>query len=156
LGDVLGHRYERRGNEDDLKEALELLHKTVDITPNHHPRLIWALNTLGVQLSRGYDRTYNDDYLDEALQVAQRTIDITPSTDPDLAAHFYNLASNFSRRRERTGAEVDLEQAVRAALQSWDCSHSPPLVRLKASALALHLLRISLKLEDAYILSRKV
>jgi tetratricopeptide (TPR) repeat protein len=156
LGDILGHRYERRGNEDDLKEALELAHKTIDITPNDHPRLIWALNNLGIQLSRGYDRTNNDDYLDEALQVAQRTIDITPSADPDLAAHFYNLASNLSRRYERRGTEVDLEQAVRAAIQSWDCSHSPPFVRLKSSALALHLLRISLKLEDAYILSRKV
>jgi tetratricopeptide (TPR) repeat protein len=156
LGDLLGHRYECIGNENDLKEALELARKTIDIIPNDHPGLVWALNNLGVQLIRAYDRTNNGDYLDEGLQVAQRAVDITPSTDPDLASNFYILATNLNSRYERTKAEVDLEQAVRAALQSWDCSHSPPFIRLKASALALHLLRVSLKLEDAYILSRKV
>lgn len=156
LGDVLGHRYEHRGNEGDLKEAIDLLHKAVAIAPSTHPKRIWVLTTLGVQLIRGYDRTMNNDYLDEALKVAQQTVDITPPTDPDLAAHLYNLASNYSRRHQCAGAEDDLKQAVKAALQSWNCSNSPPFVRLKSSALAVHSLRLSQRLEEAYTLTNQV
>ncbi|CRG85866.1 hypothetical protein PISL3812_02870 [Talaromyces islandicus] len=83
LGLQLGRRYERTGNLEDLKEAIERVRESIETTPSDHPDRGWRLSNLGLQLGRRYERTGNVKDFDEAIQRTRESIETTPSDHPD-------------------------------------------------------------------------
>lgn len=110
-------RFERTGNLENLTNAIQNLHRAVQLTPDGHADLPARLNNLGNLLSRRFERTGNLKDLSNALHNQQCTVQLTPDEHAQLAGRLNNLGISYLRRFEHTGAVKDMYNAIQYATQ---------------------------------------
>ncbi|PON27277.1 hypothetical protein TGAM01_v203658 [Trichoderma gamsii] len=123
---IVGRRYERMGDLEDLNQSVRITGMAVEATntldETVHPSRCHFLNNYGMWLGRRFERLGNTRDLDEAIQVTNEAKEATSHTDLERAGRLSNLGHWLAERFERFGATEDLdwaasisEEAVRAA-----------------------------------------
>jgi tetratricopeptide (TPR) repeat protein len=97
---------------DDLEQAVAILTRAVDLTPDGHPNKPKQLNNLGGVLHERFQRLGSMDDLERAVMIQTRAVDLTPDGHPDKPKRLNNLGSVLQARFQRLGGMEDLEQAV--------------------------------------------
>ncbi len=124
LGIGLLTRYQLRGTEKDLDEALELLEQGAGEDTPDTPASVSVLGflfNLGNGLWIRYRRTGDLAALDRALRLFTQVAEATPTDSVDRAACLNSLAVGFAERYERTGDEAalrDCADRLREALKT--------------------------------------
>jgi hypothetical protein len=71
LGIKLRFLYERKGEMNDLEEAIWTAQQAVELTPADHPDRATHLNNIGVFLQRRYERRGEIRDLEESIQTGR-------------------------------------------------------------------------------------
>ncbi|GIF77255.1 hypothetical protein [Asanoa siamensis] len=119
LGMALRLRFERRGDPQDLDDAVLAGQIAVDSTPDGPERTMYAAN-LGARLQARYLRDGDPADLNEAVDTTRIAVDGMRAADPARAKHVSNLGLALRMRFERFGDPADIDEAVvvgRAALE---------------------------------------
>jgi tetratricopeptide (TPR) repeat protein len=135
IGRMLGWRFERTGNLDNLNRAIEFTNMAVEILPSDHPDQVALLGNLGKWLGRRFERAGAIEDLNRAIEVTDIAVagTVIPPGHPDRAALLNNLGSLLGRRFERTGVIEDLNRAIEVtemAVISTSLDHSDRAGRL--------------------------
>jgi tetratricopeptide (TPR) repeat protein len=113
LGNVLGLRFERRGDPADIKTAVAWSREAVSATPKGERW--WLLHNLSINLAACHEILGSPDDLNEAIDTARDALASDPPRDRS-AALVSNLAGLLHDRFERDGSIDDLRAAL--ALQA--------------------------------------
>ncbi|KAF8543384.1 CHAT domain-containing protein [Trichophaea hybrida] len=150
----LASRYRRKGNLDDLQQAIQQTQAAATATPLGHPlrgasltnlfiALSWRferladvddmrqaifravrLGNLGSRLHTRFERTRDLGDLQQAIFLAEQALTATPLNHPYRSANLENLGYWLTSRFERLGDPDDLQQAI---LQSKESVALTPL-----------------------------
>ncbi|KAG1732626.1 CHAT domain-containing protein [Suillus paluster] len=127
LGIALLTRFERRGNGQDLDNAITHLREELGLYPVGHPYRGGSLNNLGGGLFTRFEQRGNDQDLDEAITLNMEALAFHPVGDPQRPVPLNNLASQLCARFRRRGNSQDLDKAIalhREALALHPVGHS--------------------------------
>ncbi|KAG1786712.1 uncharacterized protein HD556DRAFT_1505337 [Suillus plorans] len=116
LAVMLHTRFERRGNDKDLDQAIALQTERLALCPY-----------LATQLSSRFHYRGNDEDLDEVITRHREMLTLRPVGHTDRSSSLYNLANLLSLRFDRRGNDEDLDQASalhREALALLPLSHT--------------------------------
>jgi tetratricopeptide (TPR) repeat protein len=135
IGRMLGRRFERTENLDDINRAIEFTNIAVDILPSDHPDQVALLGNLGTWLGRRFGRVGAIEDLNRAIEVTDIAVagTVIPPSHPDRSALLNNLGSWLGRRFERVGMTEDLNHAIEVtekAVESTPLDHSDRAGRL--------------------------
>ncbi|KAK4194022.1 CHAT domain-containing protein [Triangularia verruculosa] len=106
-------RYQQKGNEQDLNEAVRLGSRALEAIQRDHPYRTTILNNLGHTLILQYEATGRREALDQAIQGAEEVLDLTAANHPCRPWALSELGSYLSHRYEGTGAPRDIDEAIR-------------------------------------------
>ncbi|KAG1846241.1 hypothetical protein DFJ58DRAFT_730623 [Suillus subalutaceus] len=109
---MLQTRFERRGHEEDLDQAIAHQRETLALFPVDHPDRSTSLNNLATQLSLRFQHQGNDKDLDQAITLHREALALRPVDHPDQSSSLSNLAAELSSRFEYRGNDEDLDQAI--------------------------------------------
>ncbi|KZV64318.1 TPR-like protein [Peniophora sp. CONT] len=112
LGCLLNARFKRFGRSDDNDEAISVLQRILDITPDDDPEKPLSLNNLGVYLRSRFELAGEIEDLEAAILIQRRAAEITPDGHLDKPMYMNNLGISLQRRFERTDELGDLEDAI--------------------------------------------
>ncbi|KAG2745480.1 hypothetical protein P692DRAFT_201848294 [Suillus brevipes Sb2] len=139
LSVMLMTRFERRGSDDDLDEAITLQSEllvshpvALALRPVGHTDRSMSLNNLANQLSTRFDHRGNAEDLDEAIALHREALALRPSLN--------NLANRFSTRFDHRGNADDLDEAIalhREALALHPVGHTDRSMSLNNLAVQL-------------------
>ncbi|KAH7125905.1 hypothetical protein EDB81DRAFT_889623 [Dactylonectria macrodidyma] len=104
--DRLGAKYQLTGDMKNLVEAIEMVHKSVVVTPGDHPGLAGRIHNLGSMLELRRERCEAIQDLDEAIDLGRRL--------PGYAPRVTQLGNKYSR----AGALADLDEAIQMAREA--------------------------------------
>ncbi|KAH6902034.1 CHAT domain-containing protein, partial [Coprinopsis sp. MPI-PUGE-AT-0042] len=104
----------RTGDLATMTEAIPVLHRVVQLTPEGHTDLPSFLNNLGILLHCRFEHTGDLADITEAISVQHRAVQLTPKGHGHLATFFKNLGRSFRHRFERTGDPSDITEAISA------------------------------------------
>ena len=143
LGNVLGMRFEERGDPADLDVAIHWSRASAAATPPHERW--WILHNLSANLGIRYEMLGRPADLDEALATAR---DAQASEQPESARTVlaHGVAALLLDRYERDGALDDLQSCVdvaRAAGSAGPRQERAALLVLLATALQRHAEHVS-------------
>lgn len=122
--------FERRGQREDLDEAIAKLRYAVAETREHHEGYATMLEFFGVMLDIRYERIGAIEDIEEAIRIAHQVVEITPDDHSDFAGRLSRLAYKLEHRYKRKGVMEDLEKAIRITRQIIDIksdNHHPDL-----------------------------
>ncbi|KAH6877413.1 CHAT domain-containing protein [Coprinopsis sp. MPI-PUGE-AT-0042] len=111
-GVELMRQFLRTGDLAD--EAIPVLHRVVQLTPEGHTDLPAVLNNLGILLHCRFEHTGDLADITEAISVQHRAVQLTPKGHGHLATFFNNLGRSFRHRFECTGDLSDITEAISA------------------------------------------
>ncbi len=123
----------RTGDRSALEEAVRLLQRAVDATPDGHPDRAGWLSGLGIALRTRFERTGVLADLDAAVEAGRAAVDAAPADHPDRAATLLNLGLALHARFERTGVPADLDAAVDAGRAAVGVELAPARIRVRAA-----------------------
>ncbi|GFG20210.1 hypothetical protein IFM5058_10514 [Aspergillus udagawae] len=106
----------------ELEEAITMIRKAVNATPEDHPDRAGRLNNLGLRLGQRYSRTGAMADLQEAIVMIRKAINATPEDHPDQAIFLSNLGLQLGHSYLRTGAMTDLEEAITVSRKVVDAT----------------------------------
>ncbi|KAG1823180.1 CHAT domain-containing protein [Suillus variegatus] len=112
LAGLLGTRFEHRGNDKDLDQAIVLQTEALALLPVGDTTRYMPLNNLAVHLSTRFDRRGNDDDLDQAIALHGEVLALLPVGDPYRFRTLNSLMIQLSTRFDRRGNDEDLDQAI--------------------------------------------
>ncbi|KAG1788521.1 CHAT domain-containing protein [Suillus variegatus] len=112
LAGLLGTRFEHRGNDKDLDQAIVLQTEALALLPVGDTTRYMPLNNLAVHLSTRFDRRGNDDDLDQAIALHGEVLVLLPVGDPYRFRTLNSLMIQLSTRFDRRGNDEDLDQAI--------------------------------------------
>jgi CHAT domain-containing protein/tetratricopeptide (TPR) repeat protein len=121
---ILMHRYNARGDVDDLNRALFWLEEAVKATPVTSPDLPDFLNNLGYGLLARFKRMGQDVDLEKAIRLLRQAVQATPPESPGVPGYLNNLGNALRVSYARTGLEADLEEAI--AIYQQAVQATPP------------------------------
>ncbi|KZV60883.1 hypothetical protein PENSPDRAFT_322009 [Peniophora sp. CONT] len=152
LNNLLGVRFERCGRREDNDEAILLLLRILDITPDGNPNKPSLLNNLGNSLQRRFEHVGELEDLEDAILVQHRAVDLTPDGHPDKPTSMNNLGNALRIRFERVGELRDLEAAISLMLCAIELTpdghpHKPGYMSNLGESLRLRFERVG-KLAD--------
>ncbi|KAG1831506.1 hypothetical protein EV424DRAFT_1571485 [Suillus variegatus] len=115
----LSSRFQHRGNDEDLDEAIALHREALALCPVGHTYRPSSLNNLANLLSLRFDRRGNDEDLDEAIALDREVLALRPVGHTDQSGSLNDLAnilySRFDHRGNREDPDESLEN-LRCAL----------------------------------------
>ncbi|KAG1809808.1 CHAT domain-containing protein [Suillus plorans] len=109
---MLGTRFERRGNDKDLDEAIEVQMEALALHPVGHIDRSKSLSNLANGLSSRFDHRGNDEDLDEAIALDREALALHPVGHTDWSMLLNNLAVRLSCRFDHRGNEEDLNESI--------------------------------------------
>ncbi|KAG1727982.1 TPR-like protein [Suillus lakei] len=112
LGVLLGTRFKRRGNDEDLDRAIALEREALALRPVGHTDRSGSLNNLANQLSTRFSHRGNDRDLDEAIALDREALGLCPVGHTDRSGSLNNLAVRLSTRFSHRGNDGDLDEAI--------------------------------------------
>jgi hypothetical protein len=98
------------------------------------------LGNYGIMLRLQYKRTRQIDDQNEANRVARQTVEIAPRDHSDLVSWLDALANVLDYRYEEMWEMDDLEEAIQVSTEATKAEPATPLVRIRASTVAVGLL----------------
>jgi tetratricopeptide (TPR) repeat protein len=138
LGIALRTRFQRYGELDDLRAAIEHFQVATEHAdaPLH---ISHAFNNLGTSLAVSFEAVGELAELDRAVQVLRRSLDLVEGT-PEAAAVQCNLGNALETRFEQVGDVGDLQAAVTMHQQAVaSCAEGHPDLPLRLTNLAFSL-----------------
>ncbi|KAG2153595.1 CHAT domain-containing protein [Suillus bovinus] len=160
----LSSRFEHRGNDEDLDEAIALHREALALRPVG-PQIDSSLNiNLAIELSSRFQHRGNDDDLDQAIALHREALALRPSHrgneedldqpialhrealalrpvgHPDRSISLSNLATELSSHFQHRGNEEDLDEVIalhREALASRPLTHADRSMSLNNLAIEL-------------------
>ena len=128
LGTALRFRYSLTGDVSDLREAINRLRASVDVTPTNDPGLAMRLSNLGYALTDRHRRFGAATDLDEAIEITQQAVDHATPGSLDYARYLGNLCGDLvnrsHRHADRDSKESDLRRARETGRAAVDAT--PP------------------------------
>ncbi|PPR05158.1 hypothetical protein CVT26_012244 [Gymnopilus dilepis] len=112
LAGWLSERFKSTGNPAEISEAIEVLERSVDLTPEGDPDLIERLNNLGNAFLRRFELTGDLEDISGSIEKHRHAIRLAPDTFEDLSDMLSNLGNSLSLRFGRTGNLSDVSEAV--------------------------------------------
>ncbi|KAG1828839.1 CHAT domain-containing protein [Suillus variegatus] len=109
---MVGIRFERRGDQEDLGQAITLQREALALHPVGHTNRFESLKNLANQLSSHFDQRGNDEDLDQAIALNREALTLCPVGHTDRPTLLNNLAVRLSSRFHRRGNYEDLDQAI--------------------------------------------
>ncbi|MFI8912808.1 CHAT domain-containing protein [Streptomyces sp. NPDC053513] len=110
LGAALRDRYDRRGDPEDLSEAITVFQEVLSNTPEHAPQRAGFVANLVTAL--GHERSTTSWDLGESVRRAREALRLTPEGHPFRAQNLTNLSSALRNRYDHLGAQADIDEAV--------------------------------------------
>ncbi|KAG2130307.1 CHAT domain-containing protein [Suillus bovinus] len=104
LAVMLGTRFERRGSDKDLDDAIALCREALALRP--------SLNNLANRLSSRFDHRGNGKDLDDAIALCREALDLLPVGHTDRSGSLNNLGSILSSRFDHRGNGEDLDDTI--------------------------------------------
>ncbi|KAH6888900.1 CHAT domain-containing protein [Coprinopsis sp. MPI-PUGE-AT-0042] len=114
IGVDMMREFERTGDLITVNEAIAVLYRAVQLTPEGHADLPGHLNNLGISFKCRFEHTGDLSDITEAISAQHRAVQLTPKGHADLPACLNNIGSSFQRRFERTGDLSDIAEAISA------------------------------------------
>ncbi|KAH6902055.1 CHAT domain-containing protein [Coprinopsis sp. MPI-PUGE-AT-0042] len=111
-------QYGRTGDLVTITEAITVLHRAVQLTPEGHAGLPTVLNNLGNAFQRRFEYTGDLSDIVEAISTQQRSVQLTPEGHANLPACLNNLGTSFRCRFKHTGDLSDIAKAISAQHQT--------------------------------------
>jgi len=108
----LASRYQRKGNLDDLLQAIQQAKEAATATPPDHPLRAACLNIRFVTLSWRFERTANIDDLRQAILWGEEALAAAPKGNLFRAVCLQNFSNTLNLRFQRTGVLDHLQQAI--------------------------------------------
>jgi CHAT domain-containing protein/tetratricopeptide (TPR) repeat protein len=108
LANQLYTRFEHRGNDEDLDEAIALHREWLAL----HPDRSSSLSNLANQLSIRFDHRGNVEDLEEAITLDREALALRPADHPDRSSSLNHLAVRLSTRFDHKGNDEDLDEAI--------------------------------------------
>ncbi|KAG1727707.1 CHAT domain-containing protein [Suillus lakei] len=112
LAAQLSTRFEHRGNDEDLDQAIVLHREALALHPVGHTDRSKSLNNLANQLSTRFEHRGNDEDLDQAIALHREALALCPVGHTDRSKSLGSLANQLSTRFEHRGNDEDLDQAI--------------------------------------------
>ncbi|KAG1747616.1 TPR-like protein [Suillus lakei] len=112
LGVMLGTRFERRGNDEDLDRAIALEREALALCPVGHTDRSLSLNNLANRLSTRFSHRGNDGDLDEGIALHREALALRPVGHTDRSSSLNNLAVQLSTRFSHRGNDGDLDEGI--------------------------------------------
>ncbi len=78
-----------------MEEAIQLVQRALDGTPDDHPHRTQRLGNLGSHLGERFSRTGDLNDLEEAIRLGQLVSDATSEDLPERVTHLYNQAGRL-------------------------------------------------------------
>ncbi|KAG1871575.1 hypothetical protein F4604DRAFT_2013560 [Suillus subluteus] len=107
---------QRRGNGQDIDEAVTLLKETLALHPaghpNRDPKQFGSLHNLVNQLSIHFEHQSNDQDLDQAISLSREALALLPTDHLNWSKSLNNLANQLSAHFEHRGNVQDLDDAM--------------------------------------------
>jgi hypothetical protein len=116
-------KYERGGELDALRAAIDLLRQVVADTPDNHPGRGSFLFNLGGLLRKLFAQVDDLDVLDEGIQAFRRVMVFTPPDDPEYGERLSYLSAALRCRFESTQELSVLEEAIVLGRQAVNITH---------------------------------
>ncbi|KAH6867440.1 CHAT domain-containing protein [Coprinopsis sp. MPI-PUGE-AT-0042] len=110
----LMRQFERTGDLETITEAIAVLHRAVQLTPEGHANLPGRLTNLGISFRRRFECTGDPSDIAEAISTQRRAVQLTPKGHANLPACLTNLGNSFTRCFEHTGNLSDIVEAISA------------------------------------------
>ncbi|KAH6911835.1 TPR-like protein [Coprinopsis sp. MPI-PUGE-AT-0042] len=107
-------QFERMGDLAAVTEAIAVLDRAVQLTPEGHPDLPGYLNNLGNSFLSRFERTGDLFDIAEAISAQHRAVELTPEGHADLPNFLNNLGSSLQRHFEHAGNLSDIGEAISA------------------------------------------
>jgi 5-methylcytosine-specific restriction endonuclease McrA len=126
LANDLFIRFEQRGINKDLNEAITLRKQGLDVLPVGHPGRSNTLNNLGNELSSRFTHQSNENDINEVITLYREVLALYPVGHPHRSESLNNLASALSTCFQQQGNEEQLDEAItfhREALDLWPVTH---------------------------------
>jgi hypothetical protein len=142
LGTWLSRRFEVTKKMDDLNRAVEAAQLAVKETPIGHPKRACRLNNSANRRYRQYEETKEIEHLNEAINMSKMAVEATGIDEAGRAGRLKNLGNRLRVRYERLystddlqitnelQSTSDLQSALEAYKEGWQCSASPPTIRI--------------------------
>ncbi|KAG1724849.1 CHAT domain-containing protein [Suillus lakei] len=112
LGVMLGTRFGRRGNDEDLDRAIALHREALALCPVGHTDRSSSLNNLANRLSTRFSHRGNDGDLDEGIALHREALALCPVGHTDRSKSLNNLAVELSTRFSHRGNDGDLDEGI--------------------------------------------
>ncbi|KAG2151579.1 uncharacterized protein EDB93DRAFT_1327639 [Suillus bovinus] len=100
------------GHDEDLDEAIALYREALALRPVGHTDRSASLNNLARQLSSRFQQRGNDEDLDRAIVLDREALALCPAGQTDRSTSLNTLATQLSTRFHHRGSDEDLEQSI--------------------------------------------
>lgn len=110
LSSLLGKRYKRTGDLDDLEQAIKQSAEIVAATPSSHPKRPQRLTSLSNYLFKGFNRLGALDDLEKATQACEGAVTATPPDHPNRVDMLNNLSCCLYSRLSGSGCWTTLRK----------------------------------------------
>ncbi|KAH6902046.1 CHAT domain-containing protein [Coprinopsis sp. MPI-PUGE-AT-0042] len=105
-------QFKRTGDLATITEAIAVLNRAVQLTPEGHADLPGCLNNLGNSFQCRFERTGDLSDIAEAISVQRRAVRLTPKGHASLPGFLNNLGNSFQCRYGCTGNLSDIAEAI--------------------------------------------
>ncbi|KAG1841252.1 hypothetical protein F4604DRAFT_1690386 [Suillus subluteus] len=112
LSMVLSIRFEHRGSDEDLDQAIALQREALALCPVGHTDRSVSLNNLANLLCTRFDHRGNGEDLDHAIGLQREALALCPVGHTDWSMSLNNPANLFSTWFDHRGSGEDLDQAI--------------------------------------------
>ncbi|KAG1767672.1 CHAT domain-containing protein [Suillus occidentalis] len=109
---MLATRFEHRGSDEDLDQAITLQSESLALHPVGHPDRSSSLNNLANQLFTRFGHRGNAKDLDQAIALHREALALRPVGHTLRSSSLDNLAVQFSTRFDHRGNVEDLDEAI--------------------------------------------
>jgi CHAT domain-containing protein/tetratricopeptide (TPR) repeat protein len=124
LAGSLKRRYQRRGLDADLDEAIELYRKAVEASfPGERASYLNGLGTVLTVRNREEGREASWEDVDEAVRCHQECVSLTPDHSPMRTARLHNYGNSQLDRFYQQGELPDLEGSIESLAEA--VAHTP-------------------------------
>ncbi|KAH6910854.1 CHAT domain-containing protein [Coprinopsis sp. MPI-PUGE-AT-0042] len=110
----LTRQFERTGDLETITQAIAVLHRAVQLTPEGHAYMPNGLNNLGVSFKRRFEHTGDISDITKAISFQRRAVQLIPKGHANLPTCLSNLGGSFQHRFEYTGNVSDMAEAISA------------------------------------------
>ncbi|KAJ7303802.1 TPR-like protein [Mycena albidolilacea] len=112
LSTLLGVRFRRLHDINDLKESMSMQEDVLQLTPDGHPEKPGLLNNLSNSLLHCYEEFGDLGYLQECIIKQEDAVRLTPDGHPEKPFMLHNLGNNLRSRFEQLGDLSDINDCI--------------------------------------------